>query len=142
MAKSALTLLVTMQVTNTRIEHMKQIHVTVAAALFSCCALLSQDAFAADLAKGQTLFATRCASCHGDKGAGDGPIAAGLPPEQKPRNLQGSDMKFATTDEKFKELMKKGGASVGLSMLMPGQPDLSDADIESLLAFVKSLKTK
>lgn len=127
---------------------MKQSYSTIRTALVLAATTLSlgvissTEATAADLAKGQTLFATRCASCHGDKGAGDGPIAAGLPAEQKPRNLQGSDMKFATTDDKFKELMKKGGAGVGLSMLMPAQADLSDADIESLLAYVKSLKSK
>jgi mono/diheme cytochrome c family protein len=127
---------------------MKQSNSTIKAALVLAATIISSgiltttEATAADLAKGQTLFATRCASCHGDKGAGDGPIAAGLPAEQKPRNLQGSDMKFATTDEKFKELMKKGGAGVGLSMLMPAQSDLSDADIDNLLAFVKSLKSK
>ena len=114
----------------------------LAATTLTFGAITTTAASAADLAKGQTLFATRCASCHGDKGAGDGPIAGGFPAEQKPRNLQGSDMKFATTDDKFKELMKKGGAGVGLSMLMPAQSDLSDADIDSLLAFVKSLKSK
>ena len=152
MVKSANTLLVlyfyTIQVITTRIEDMKHSNSTFKTALAVTVTLLSvgmltfTEASAADVAKGQTLFATRCASCHGDKGAGDGPIAAGLPAEQKPRNLQGSDMKFATTDEKFKELMKKGGAAVGLSMLMPAQSDLSDADIDSLLAFVKSLKSK
>lgn len=110
--------------------------------LTGAVSLSSSSAFAADAAKGQTLFATRCASCHGDKGAGDGPIAAGLPADQKPRNLQGGDMKFATTDAKFKELMKKGGAAVGLSMLMPAQADLSDGDIDNILAYVNSLKKK
>jgi mono/diheme cytochrome c family protein len=111
-------------------------------ALVGAVAFSPAAALAADLAKGQTIFATNCASCHGEKGAGDGPIAAGLPADQKPRNLQGSDMKFATTDAKFKELMKKGGAAVGLSMLMPAQPGLSDADVDNLLAYVNSLKKK
>ena len=103
-------------------------------------ALLCASAFAADVAKGKTLFAERCASCHGALGAGDGPIAAGLPAEQKPRNLQGTEMKFATSDEKFKELMQKGGVGVGLSVLMPAQADLPADDIDSLLLFVKTLK--
>jgi mono/diheme cytochrome c family protein len=99
---------------------------------------------AADPARGKTLFAERCASCHGEKGAGDGPIAAGLPADQKPKNLQLSEkeMKFATSDEKFRELLSKGGGAVGLSMLMPAQSDLPAADVDSLLTYVKSLRTK
>lgn len=97
-------------------------------------------AHAVDLEKGKTLYSQRCATCHGDTGAGDGPIAASLPPEQKPRNFQEAKYKYATDDDKFKELIKKGGAAVGLSMLMPGQADLSDDDIESLLVYVHSLK--
>src|SRR5690606_24391899 len=31
-------------------------------------------------ARGQTLYAQQCASCHGATGAGDGPAAAGLDP--------------------------------------------------------------
>jgi mono/diheme cytochrome c family protein len=95
---------------------------------------------AADLAKGKTLYTQRCSTCHGDKGAGDGPIALSLPPEQKPRNLQEGKNKFATDDDKFRELMKKGGAAVGLNMLMPAQSDLNADDVDSLLLFVHSLK--
>lgn len=34
-----------------------------------------------DLARGATLYATQCASCHGDAGRGDGPLAARLDPK-------------------------------------------------------------
>lgn len=37
------------------------------------------------IAKGKTLFATNCSSCHGADGRGDGPAAAALNP--KPRNF-------------------------------------------------------
>ena len=98
------------------------------------------SAHAADMEKGKTLYTQRCAGCHGDKGAGDGPVAQALPPDQKPRNFQEGGFKFATDDAKMKELFKKGGAGVGLSPLMPPQPDLSDPDLESLVLVVKSLK--
>ncbi len=107
---------------------------------FSALGLTVSAANAVDLEKGKTLYSQRCATCHGDTGAGDGPIAASLPPEQKPRNFQEGKYKYATDDDKFKELIKKGGAAVGLSMLMPAQADLSDDDIESLLVYVHSLK--
>lgn len=102
---------------------------------FSC----TESAYA-DIARGKTLFAERCASCHGANGAGDGPISASLPPEMKPRDLSKGEFKFATDAAKFKELMEKGGAAVGLNALMPGAPGVSEADIQSMYEFVLSLK--
>jgi cytochrome c len=102
--------------------------------------LLSTPASAADAAKGATLYAQRCAMCHGEKGAGDGALAATLPEGQKPRNLSGGNNKYATDDAKLKEIIKKGGAAVGLSVLMPAQADLNDEQIGDLVAFVNSLK--
>ena len=102
--------------------------------------LLCHDkSYAADLAKGKLLYTERCASCHGDKGEGDGPIALALPPEQKPGNLKSGNFKFATNEEKFKELMEKGGAAVGLNPLMPGAPGTTDEDIKNMYAYTKSL---
>ena len=103
-------------------------------------ALYCSSAFAGDVEKGKLQFSQRCASCHGAQGAGDGPIAASLPPESKPRNLQEGVFKYATDAAKFKELMQKGGAGVGLNPLMTGAPGASDADIDDIYAFVKSLK--
>ena len=103
-------------------------------------AVLTQSANAADIESGKNLFAQRCATCHGTLGAGDGPVAQGLPADQKPRNLISGEMKFATDDEKLKKVLKEGGQAVGLSPLMPPQPDLSQGDIDSLALFVKSLK--
>lgn len=41
------------------------------------------------IAKGSTSFATNCASCHGEKGMGDGAAGAGLNP--KPRNFHSQE---------------------------------------------------
>jgi cytochrome c553 len=103
-------------------------------------ASFASPAFAADAAKGQALFAQRCAMCHGDKGAGDGALAATMPEGQKPRNLTAGQNKYATDDIKLKELIKKGGAAVGLSVLMPAQADLSDEQVGDVVAFLNSLK--
>ena len=101
--------------------------------------VIATPSHAADLKKGKELFDARCASCHGATGLGDGPVGAALPPEMKPRNLKEAKMKFATDDTKFKELLKKGGAAVGLNPLMPAQADLNDADADSIIAYVHSL---
>lgn len=108
--------------------------------LFLALTASAGSAQAADAAKGGTLYAQRCAMCHGDKGAGDGPVAATIPADQKPRNLKEGAMKFATDDAKMKELLKNGGAGVGLSVMMPAQSDLKDGDLDNLIAFVHSLK--
>ena len=91
-------------------------------------------------AEGKDLYAARCAMCHGDKGAGDGAAAAAFPAEQKPASFATGQYKYTKDEGKFSELLKKGGAGVGLSAMMPPQPDLSDADIKSLYTFVSSLK--
>ena len=103
-------------------------------------ASIRSTAEAADLAKGKALFAERCSSCHGANGAGDGPIAQSLPPESKPRNLQTEPFKFATDDAKLKELLLKGGAAVGLNVLMPPVVGVSDEDLASIMAYVHSIK--
>lgn len=114
---------------------MKKIVLSVVAAM--CSVSL---AHAADAKAGQALFAQRCAMCHGEKGAGDGALAATMPEGQKPRNLVAGSNKYATDDAKLKELLQKGGAALGLSVLMPAQADLNDTQLGDLVAFVNSLK--
>jgi high-affinity iron transporter len=101
---------------------------------------LSSTAFAADLVNGKTLFQQSCSSCHGAEGAGDGPVAAALPAEQKPASFQKAAFKKVTDDASFKELLKKGGAGMGLSAIMPAQPALTDAQLDDVIAYVRSLK--
>ena len=100
---------------------------------------IQSNANAADLAKGKAIFTERCVMCHGPNGAGDGPVAQTLPPENRPRNLQTDGFKVAKDDAKLKELLQKGGAALGLNPLMPPAVGLSDADLDNLIAFVRSL---
>ena len=97
-------------------------------------------ASSADLTKGKEVFDQRCVSCHGAMGAGDGPVAAALPADQKPASFQTGKFKIAVDDAKMKEVISKGGQANGLSMMMPPQPDLTDAQLGDLIAYVRSLK--
>lgn len=112
----------------------------IASSLFLIVFLASATSAQADTKRGKELYDQRCVSCHGELGAGDGPVAAALPEGQKPANLQSAKFKFATDDAKMVELIKKGGAALGLNPLMPMQPDLNDADIKSLVEYTHSLK--
>lgn len=111
----------------------------LAASVAGVCGLYPVTANA-DAAKGEAIFGPNCASCHGPKGAGDGPVAASLPPEMKPANLATGKYKYVKDETTFAELLKKGGMGVGLSAMMPPQPSLSDKDIKSLWQYLESLK--
>jgi mono/diheme cytochrome c family protein len=83
-------------------------------------------------------FATLCSSCHGPKGAGDGPGAAALNP--KPRNLTDLAWQQATQDDRITKVIKNGGASVGLSATMaPWGAVLSDEEIAAVVAYIRTL---
>ncbi len=103
---------------------------------------------AGDAAKGKTAYEANCASCHGNTGAGDGPIGAALP-EPKPRNFQTAQFKFDTdkdgkpgSEADLKNVVKNGAAAYGGNALMAGWAQLGDAEIDNIVAYVVSLKKK
>lgn len=91
-----------------------------------------------DAAKGSTLYAANCASCHGPRGDGDGPTAVALVPKPA-KHHDGAYMNALTNEHLFK-VIKEGGPSVGKSpMMAPWGGMLSDAQIWDVVAFVRSL---
>jgi mono/diheme cytochrome c family protein len=87
---------------------------------------------------GTALYAARCAVCHGASGAGDGPAAQGL--SDKPSNWTVGGGRLKDLDDRQTyELIAKGGKPLGKSALMPANPDLSEADLWSLVATVRGL---
>lgn len=94
---------------------------------------------AAAVAEADQIFATRCTTCHGATGAGDGPGSAALDP--KPRNFQDKTWQASVTDEHIGQILMYGGAAVGKSPTMPGNPDLmSKPDVvRALVAHVRGL---
>ena len=83
------------------------------------------------------LFQGRCVVCHGDHGAGDGPGSAAINP--KPRAFSDTEWQKSVTDEHLEKVILSGGAAVGKSPLMPGNPDLKDKP-EVLEALVKVVR--
>ena len=104
--------------------------------LLSFLLFLPAHAAQPDLAQGKKKYMQLCAPCHGASGRGDGPAAAALNP--KPRDY--TDKKFSISDDAMRDIIKRGGAAMGKSPVMPawGQA-LSDEDIRNLIAYIRSL---
>lgn len=116
---------------------------SVLATMLSITLLLAflGTAYAADTAKGKSIFTSYCASCHGQAGKGDGPAAAALNP--KPDDLSNPKVAGKLTDKYLTDIISKGGAAVGKSALMPPWGGtLKQADIQNVIAFIKSLSKK
>ena len=89
-------------------------------------------------AQAASIFKTRCSTCHGMEGKGNGPASITLNP--KPRNYTDVAWQKSVTDDHIREIIVKGGAAVGKSALMPPNPDLADkpAVVEALMKKVRS----
>ena len=82
------------------------------------------------------LFKARCVPCHGESGKGDGPGSAALTP--KPRNYTDAAWQKSVKDEDIKKTILYGGAAVGKSPLMPGNPDLDGKpELDGLVKVVR-----
>ena len=91
-----------------------------------------------DPEKGAPQYAALCASCHGPKGCGDGPLSATLNP--KPAKHCDGNLMNPLTDAFLFKVIKEGGPSVGKSPLMaPWGGTLSDAQIVDVVAYVRTL---
>jgi mono/diheme cytochrome c family protein len=88
---------------------------------------------------GKAIYAKDCAKCHGDAGAGDGAMGQKLKDKPSDWTKGGGGLKDLD-DAKIAESIKKGGAAVGKSRAMPAYPKLSDAEVQSVVAYVKTLK--
>ena len=88
-------------------------------------------------ADGQKVFQTRCFVCHGRDGKGDGPSAAGL--AEKPQDLTDANWQRSASDDRIRSVIQGGGPAIGKTGAMPPNPDLTQEQIQGLVAFVRSL---
>lgn len=95
-----------------------------------------------DTQAAEQIFATRCFTCHGPDGKGDGPGSAALTP--KPRNFHDAEWQASVTDDHIAKIIQFGGAAVGKSPAMPGNPDLMSKPqvVAALVAHVRGLGGK
>lgn len=106
-------------------------------------------ATAGDVEAGNAKFQALCVSCHGPGGKGDGPTGAALAAagQPAPRDFTTGDFAFDTdkdgtkgSDTDLKNVITKGALVYGGSAMMAPVQGLSDADLDNLVAFIRSLK--
>ena len=85
------------------------------------------------------IFSTRCMTCHGPEGRGDGPASAGLTPS--PRNFSLKEWQASVTDEHIEKIIQYGGVAVGRAATMPPNPDLMSKPevVTALRVHIRSL---
>jgi len=81
------------------------------------------------------IYSQQCASCHGDKGKGDG--AAGQYLNPKPSDFAVS-LK-GKSDDWIAKSITGGGAAVGESPIMPSFSSLTGDQVKALVDYVKHL---
>ena len=111
--------------------------ILLAALVFSCALFLAAGSSrAADSTKGQEIYNTYCATCHGLTGLGDGVAAAALDP--KPRDLSSAAILETYTDEYLVNVITNGGAAVGKSPMMTAWGGIiSPGDIDNVVAHIR-----
>jgi mono/diheme cytochrome c family protein len=84
--------------------------------------------------RGRAVFESHCVTCHGAAGKGDGRVA-------RLYNPKPSDLTASTQSDSYKsDIIRKGGASLGRSPVMPAWGgELSDAEIGDLLAYLRRI---
>jgi mono/diheme cytochrome c family protein len=90
----------------------------------------------------ESVFKTRCSTCHGETGHGDGPASVALNP--KPRNYTDGEWQKSVTDEQLKKTIVGGGIAVGKSPLMVPNPDLAGKDdvLDGLVKIIRAFAPK
>ena len=91
-----------------------------------------------DPQQGDVLYVQYCSSCHGTRGAADGPVGQALVP--KPARHNDGDYMNPLSNEHLFKVIKQGGMAVGKSPLMASWgPTLKDQQIWDLVAFIRTL---
>jgi mono/diheme cytochrome c family protein len=84
-----------------------------------------------------SIYAQKCAECHGVSGKGDGPAGQVMMPPPMP---------FSTTlkgksDSWIASVITQGGPAVGLSPGMPPHPSMSGSEVRDLTQYIKGLNS-
>jgi mono/diheme cytochrome c family protein len=91
-----------------------------------------------ELQLGKEVYQTYCAGCHGLTGAGDGFNAFNLDP--RPRDLGDPALQKRKSDVDLADAIRRGGAGVGLTSLMPPWGHtIDERHINAVVLYIRSL---
>jgi mono/diheme cytochrome c family protein len=82
-------------------------------------------------ATGKRLYLERCAPCHGDGGAGDGPAAAAIDP--KPQNFREAAFWKGRTTAQLRQAVREGKPG---TLMAPFEGVLSDEEIDAVVGYL------
>lgn len=92
--------------------------------------------------RGMLLFSSYCASCHGEGGRGDGPVAPRLMRDfnVKPVDFTLGAWQSSRSDGELRKVLQGGGKAVHRSMFMPAWgATLNDQQQKDLVAYMREL---
>ncbi|MBS2038953.1 c-type cytochrome [bacterium] len=92
--------------------------------------------------RGAFIFAAYCASCHGDSGQGDGPMAPRLMRDfnVKPADLTQTSWQNSRSNKEMVQIIRQGGRSVHRTAFMPAWASTLDPQqTYDLVAFIREL---
>jgi cytochrome c oxidase cbb3-type subunit 3 len=99
-------------------------------------ATAASAAIAADYGSAPQEYKQYCASCHGETGAGNGPLGTFLTP--RPRDFADCNVMKKIDDKTIFDAIKNGGAAVSLSPNMPAWGgSLNDKQIHEMVKYVR-----
>ncbi len=109
------------------------VSIALLASFMTPAAALADDATVpGDAAAGQAIYSMTCIACHGANGKGTIPGVS---------DFTKTDGPLAKTDEELTKSISEGLATPGAALTMPakgGNPSLTDGDILSLIAYLRS----
>jgi mono/diheme cytochrome c family protein len=92
-----------------------------------------------DVEEGKRLYQVNCASCHGEKGLGDGPSAAMLSPKPLPIATEAASLSDAYLFWRISE----GGLMQPFKSAMPSWKSiLTEEEIWKVIAYIRNLGAK
>src|SRR6266498_2401306 len=94
-----------------------------------------------ELRLGKGIYGHYCQTCHGETGAGDGFNAFNLDP--RPRDFSDPVFQKQKSDADLADAVRRGGAGVGLSPLMPPWGHtLSARQVDEVVIYLRALRKK
>ena len=106
----------------------------VLAASAWCLTAQGVSAAAGDDAKGKSIYQSKCVTCHGSYGKGDGPIGKNLKPPAGDFSSAESKKK---SPEQLQAIIENG---VPKTAMVAWKKQLNEAEVQDVLAYVLSLR--